>query len=128
MGTGSWHPRGMASPPTPLHISIAPAFSSYDRGTRLGNVLTVPPLSDVDNRNPSPLPDQRVHPREINPMARRRILRIHSRYPALESRQRVPNLRDRGLGRENRFLRQRARCYSRYVSRRKVMDWTEEVS
>ena len=71
---------------------------------------------DMDHSNPSPLSRRRVCTREVYPLARGRLLRLYIWNPALKSRQRISNFRNRRLRREDRLLRQRTGSYRWYVS------------
>ena len=80
-------------PPSSTHLSLSCSTlpSAHPRSLRI----------DMDNGNSSPLPHRRLSPWEIHPLARWRLLRLYRWDPALESGQRVPDLRHCGLRREN---------------------------
>jgi len=70
-------------------------------------------ILDMDNSNPSSLPDRRIHKREIRPLACRRILRLHSWHPTLEAKRGDSNLLHRLFAGKTRLLHPRTRRHAR---------------
>lgn len=107
------------------YISVAtgmlihkPKELSWEEAAGIPEVCFPPPYStlyllvltgvDMDNSNPSPAPSRGLQARKQRSLARRRIFRLHRRDPTRQGGRCIRNLRDRGLGRENRLLRGQA--------------------